>query len=286
MKEKQIQQNMSFLAALQVPHSVLITNSSVRIEQPKGKAMYFSDAEVKKKHLWFIKAVKSEVQKSDAFRDRIEYLEGVSPDKVQYVSYRPGLPGLYYDAIELDINGAYWQAAYMLGYIGEELYCKAIEKEIPKLVRLIALGALARCRTEWRYDISAKKYRYIGMEKDKALSGVFFDCAKLISDTMRKLCNAIGSIKPGYNPFMFYWVDAIILNQSFAGFAANYLAEMGFSVKRKKIESIKIADDQSTAIIDDGSKDKRVFYFRKENGAKKGAVDFMEKINRIAAGRK
>lgn len=263
-------ENIKFFTALNIGHTVITTNSSVRIEAEIGKPLIFTDGFVHPKYLGFIKRVGYCVKKSRAFLDNKEHLSKLSSKDVCYFADNRNVSGKFENCVEVDINGAYWVCAYKLGYISEELYKEAIEiKEngkanIPKKIRLIALGALARKRNIRVYEPDKKQYKYKGMEYDAELGGVFFHIANTVGALMGECSNKLGIYL-----FMFFWVDAFMCYQSTAGIVENFFIQNGYSVKKKALHYVNIETDNRGRIATChvvGEDKPKVFYLSTHNG--------------------
>jgi len=276
------EENCAFLQMLQIPHVVKTTNSTVRIEIPNAKPMLFSDGFIPMKYLAFIKKVKTCVQKSSAFRENKEYIKRLSSQDVKYILDNSSKSGYYEDCTELDINGAYWVCAYHLGYITDEIYREgiALKKDgrlkIPKMVRLIALGALARKRTVREYCPEKLGYDYKGLEYDPELGGVFFHTAKRVGEIMLQCVEEMGQ-----SPFLLFWVDAFIVETSACWIVEHFMRQSGYEVKRKRLHYLNITDSgkgrRATAHVVGEEKPK---YFQL-SADPSNMLDFQEFLRRI-----
>jgi len=246
--------NAEFLCHLGIPHVLKISSGAARIEPQGGKPMVFTSGEISKKHLWFFRYVKTEVQKSPAFWSNEAYLKGLSSQSVNYILDGGRQPGTYAGLTEIDLNGAYWTAAYLLGYISKECYQKGFERDkkgelkIPKHIRLVALGALARRRTV-REFVPGQGYELKPLEYDPHQGGVFFDCAKLIGEVMVKCVAAIHNAGIKRNPFMFFWFDALFVRQELAPLVAKFFLQHGFASKQIEIEKAVIEHGKNGRVV-------------------------------------
>jgi len=120
-------------------------------------------------------------------------------EDIQYVKVKDyGVGERIEDLIYIDINGAYWQTAHNLGIINDALYVKGLE--VNKVVRLAALGSLAKTKDIWKYDgKNLKKTETVRSPNEN----LWFAICKRVSDVMSEVVNAIG------DDFVFYWVDGI-----------------------------------------------------------------------------
>ena len=99
--------------------------------------------------LQFINRVRSYIEKNNVALDFLDtYYKG---EDIQYIKVKDYAVGeVIEDLIYVDINGAYWQTAHQLGIINDALYVKGLE--VNKVVRLAALGSLAKTKDIWKYD--------------------------------------------------------------------------------------------------------------------------------------
>lgn len=102
---------------------------------------------------------------------------------------------------EVDITAAYYQAAYLMGYIGKELYEHVI-RSIPKSERLWLLGAIASSYTIQNY-VDGKEFGEPVPKFSEIHKRAWINICSFIDEIMMDLKAAIG---PGY---LFYWVDGI-----------------------------------------------------------------------------
>jgi len=275
------EENCRFLQMLNVPHTVRCTNSTVRIDIPGAKPMVFSDGFIKMKHLAFVKKVKACVQKSAAFLGNKEYIKNLSSRDVRYILDNTNKSGYFEDVTEVDINGAYWKAALELGYITESLYREGVATKpdgtlkIPKMVRLVALGALARKRTVREYAGNGA-YDYKGLEYDPELGGVFFHVAKRVGELMTACVEDMG-----LSAFLLFWVDAFIVESSASKWVETYMLRSGYETKRKPLHYLNIIDQGKgrIAYAHEVGKEKPKHFQMSANPSE--MMDFQEFLRRI-----
>ena len=129
-----------------------------------------------------------------------------------------------------------------LGYISEKMYQKGIEinekgeNKIPKMIRLIALGALARKRTVREFT-KEKGYTSLPLDYDPELGGVFFHISKHLGELMLQCIDEIGD-----DPFFFFWVDALMIHTSAKWAVTNFFQNAGYEVKEKPYAKIEITE--------------------------------------------
>lgn len=150
----------------------------------------------------FIKSVKNYVKKNDI---DIEFNEcDYSSERIDYIKVNKFKVG---DVLEdlrcIDIKSAYWQTALNLGIISKEIYDKGMN--VGKVVRLAALGSLAKKKDIWSFDgKELKKMDTVRSEYEN----LWFAICKKVSDIMNHVVKSIG------DDFVFYWVDGIYVKRS------------------------------------------------------------------------
>lgn len=238
--------NARLLCHLGIEHTIKLSSGAARIEQGGKNVMTFSSGEVPPKKIWFLGLVKKEVVKSAPYMENEPFLRSLGSENISYIMDSGRIPGTYTGITEIDLNGAYWTAAYQLGYITEKTYRRAFSVDergellIKKKVRLIALGALAKRVTVRDYIPDEKEYKYKGTEYDAHCGGVFFHCAKLIGDIMKKCVDVIHAKGFEDNPFLFYWFDAIFVKSEYAPIVQHFFNEHNFESKLIELESVTI----------------------------------------------
>mgnify|MGYP006272155985 CR=1 FL=1 len=182
--------------------------------------------------LAFINKVRNYVEKNNIVLNFIDtYYKG---EDIQYVKVKDyGVGERIEDLIYIDINSAYWQTAHHLGIISDSLYTQGLETN--KIVRLAALGSLAKTREIWNYDgNNLKKSETIRNPNEN----LWFAICKRVSDVMIEVVNKIG------DDFVFYWVDGIYIKntpESFAKVTSAFI-KLGYSSKYEPIPFIQFHD--------------------------------------------
>ncbi len=105
------------------------------------------------------------------------------------------------ELFEIDLTGAFWEFAYEKKRISKDIYERGLD--VPKKVRLIALGNLAKRTLNLEFD--GEKYINHFYTRSVLTESIFFEAAYLTDLLMRKL------IILSNKSFLFYWVDAIFV---------------------------------------------------------------------------
>lgn len=125
----------------------------------------------------------------------------VKPD---YFSSKNKIPPFFAEKVyNIDINGAYPNAAKKLGFISEKTFNYLMR--VKKQNRLAALGMLASKKTITYYyngDISDVEI------VENELSAYFYAISREIDDVMKNICHNLFS-------FVFYWFDGVYFTESF-----------------------------------------------------------------------
>lgn len=215
------------------PHTVRMTQQTTRIED--AHTIYTaSENFVEKRYLSFIGQVKA-------------HAKGLDPDlfpkqpyqskQINYYRFNRVPIGETFGVTEVDVNGAYWELAYKLGYLSEKLYLKGLE--VPKRIRLIAFGALATRYRIFKFD--GTRYHLADVEptpaEDRARS-YFFHVAHELGQIMQTAADT-------YKGVLWYWVDAFFVYTSEADKLADAISAHGLDTKRKEIEKIESLKDPS-----------------------------------------
>lgn len=189
------------LVELKEPFTMIKSGSSYelasRIWNEKASTRVFTSSD-----LSFINSVRNHIDKYAKSIDFIDtYYAGEEINYIRVNEYKVG--ERIEDLIYIDINGAYWQTAHNLGIISDKLYLRGLD--VGKIVRLAALGSLAKKKDIWKFDGNDfKKMETIKNPNEN----LWFAICKRVSDVMGQVVNAIG------DDFVFYWVDGIYVKNT------------------------------------------------------------------------
>lgn len=206
------------------PHTIKISGSSTTIKAGKNSYFFPNDGEfVDSKYLKFISDTKQEVCDNS---ERLK-LPFQSPS---FYTFSLGKKNKIRNCIEIDINGAYWQTAFMCGLITETTYNAGLL--VPKEVRLMAFGAAATMKDV--YIFNGENYNETYPEFNEYGRRAFFYVAKKVSDLMGEIVEgALGS-------FCLFWVDAVFVHCSYAPYIQKRLLSAGYQCKTREVPHILI----------------------------------------------
>ena len=214
-----------FLELFHVEHSVTFTNSTVKVRT--GETNYLiSPRHLKLADLGFVRQVKRHLEKLGY--PKVD--TGGGPSYFQFSKVRPGF---YTDVVELDVNGAYWEIAYQLGYLSEGLYLKGKDRErVSKSGRLIALGAAACTKRTYHFD--GQSYADdVTLEVNEVTRSYFVHIATVFDRIMEGVFSSLPDADR-----LLYWVDAFFVNQRSAPAVVQGLAAHGLECKTVELSSL------------------------------------------------
>jgi len=189
----------------------------------KGLRHQISNYRLKNKDLNFVKRVKQFVVKSET--------KQIVSSKINYFRFSNKL-GEFKNIIELDISAAYWNTALKLGYITEKLHAEGLERE--KSVRLIALGSAASVKTVYDYDPEQNDLKFIEKKQDNSGRSAFFDISRHVGTLMMDFYAMFPSA------VLFFWVDALFLDQQYQGAAIEFFKSKGYDLKQKPVKRVHV----------------------------------------------
>ena len=227
LEDDNLQLLLKFLQSRNVAHSLKQCPSSTTIKVGV-KTYHFSVGEkISAAHLNFIKKTKKELchnaEKLGRFEDK---------ERPAYIGFTPTFEGDFsFDHgqyVELDIVGAYWKTAFDFGLISEDTYKHG--NEVPKGVRLMALGSAASVKEEMRFD--GEKYIFVGIEKNDHGRNAFFRISKHIDNLLKECLQVVSS------EGAFFWVDAVFIRRKWKDFIIETLNGKGYQIKEIDIYQI------------------------------------------------
>ena len=139
------------------------------------------------------------------------------------------------DLLYIDVNAAYWHTAHILGVVSDSIFKRGLT--VDKVVRLAALGSLAKTKSVWKFD--GKDFKKTETIRKGETENIWFAICKRVSDVMHKVSKEIGK------DFVFYWVDGIYIKNSEESFqkVLRILIENGYSSKFEKVAHVEFKKD-------------------------------------------
>jgi hypothetical protein len=231
-----------------IPFELFMNNNSQKIKGGIGTEPFTGDI-LEFKHMIFIRKVKDHVKaqikagklkKEKAYSKKIDYFH-IGTHKNKTIK----------DCSEVDIDKAYWETAYKYGIINNEIYRYGMKKSMPKEIRLIALGSLAKKTTHYKFD-----GKLMIRQKDIVDKETEYFWNKICSHVAT--CMTTISAELSDNDYLFYWVDAVFIKSKALSTVKNLINEMGYNFKIKKIEKVIFSKGRITT-------DKKVFLIPNDN---------------------
>jgi len=212
-----------------VPYTFSITRSTEIIRWGKGQSLTYSQIDLSKDEMDFVRLVKNHILKLK--------IKKKPTRKIYYFMRKKHLQHWGYDScLQIDINKAYWNTARKLGYISDKIYFEGLQFQ--KGVLLIALGSVARCRQHFRYCPATNQKIWTGEEVNNRTRSYYLDISHEIDRTMLSASSKRSSV-------LFYWADAIFCKYETPQQMEDcnkvklYLENRGYQTKTKDIEWIR-----------------------------------------------
>lgn len=277
MKPKQQKFNLSTSSSWEkhfqiakIPHDIEVGRYSktIRTQDGTNRVFVIRDKEhrLENKHLAFLNKVKRYAATRTAWEPR----KGAKQQGRFFTR-----AGFFENCIEVDLNSAYWEVAFRRGYISREIYEEGNAKAedgsllIPKKVRLIALGALAKSTQTLRYNVKTGRYDHLKFNRQPPNQyKKFFDVSLEVAHLLNEIGNRLQSS-------LFYWVDAIFFhNQMELIEVEEYFRQHELPYKIKQIKSIQVERTEYgyyqaiSRFIQEGEEKNKEYKFASEEGKK------------------
>ena len=230
---KELLEKQKFLIDMNEEYTIKVVNGNYELISKMFTHKTFKKSEYTIDELRFIRSVRSYIKKNEIyllpqFQDNQVFAEDVHYVKVARVP----MFQKFENVCEVDIDQAYWETAYQLGIISDEIYVKGSKGNISKKARLTALGSLAK--KKYNYHFKGDKLLDTIIEKEPLLENLWFTICKRVSDVMHDVIAKLNG------EFIFYWVDGIYFKNSPENVSAamNTFIENGYNSKFKRINQI------------------------------------------------
>lgn len=265
---KQLIEKQKVLIEMGEEYTIKVINGNYELISNMFTHKTFKKSEYSIDELSFIKSVRSYIKRNEIYALPHFQDNQVFPEDIHYVKVtRVPMFQKFDNVCEVDIDQAYWETAYQLGIISDDIYLRGSKGNISKKARLTALGSLAK--KVYSYTFKGDKIINSEVDKDPLLENLWFTICKRVSDVMHKVIESLGS------DFIFYWVDGIYFNNTpeNIGKAMNIFIENGYNSKFKKVNQIYFHEKGFT--VNDYGDIKREFTYPNYN--KKGKkIDYSE----------
>lgn len=253
---KKIRDRIKWYAKLKEPYTIEISNHRLAL---KGENDVFMNADgmMDASQLHIIKQVRHDILKYDLAKDLPKELVRKSKVKknVLYYQYSDKIERntSLGECVEIDLNSAYWQTAYKLKLITDELYQKSLslvnkieddyangwlnvkERETAlnkiKKTRLVAIGSLAKRKLVRAFD-GEREYTIIDKKRDTSyLWDVICYHVSLVMQDAAKVAG---------KDFIFFWTDALFVKKTAASKVIKCFEKHGYKSKSYRIDGIDV----------------------------------------------
>lgn len=241
-----------------IPFTYSTNRSNMSVKCEFGS--YSSDRNKFPPHeLSFIKKVKKYVVDNDLHNQALSNAtrRELTSDPVYFAYGKRCSPGQKFNLIyNVDIKSAYWQTAYMMGLLSEEIYKEGNDtSKISKKTRLAAIGSLAKKTTVYNYDGHKQRVLETKSEETEFLWNI------ITSKVGNVLIDVSKDLK---KDLIFFWVDGIYLSsKQSADKAVTIFKKHGYDCQITKLESAEVTDRH--ILISPGKGEKiKPFYYGKD----------------------
>ena len=264
----ELREKQQVLIDMGAEYTIKVINGNYELISDLFEHKTFKKSEYTMDELRFIQAVRRYVKKNEIYLLPQFQDNQLFSDDVHYVKVaRVPMFQKFENVCEVDIDQAYWETAYQLQIISDELYVRGSKGNISKKARLTALGSLAK--KAYNYKFKGDKLLDTIIDKEPLLENLWFTVCKRVSDVMHHVIEALG------DDFIFYWVDGIyfVNTPENVATAMNTFIENGYQTKFKMINQIYFHEKGFT--VNDYGDIKREFTY--PNYDKKGSrIDYAE----------
>lgn len=220
---KKIKEITKVLSKQELSYTLKVGGSSYELDSKLFREKAYNSSSLSMKDLQFIRKVKNYIKKEKIY---LQFLDQYFPSDISYMDVNPNLQGKKFsNAIEFDVDEAYWKTAYLMGIINKDIYEEGKKGELGKYTRLVALGSLAKKQTHYIYEDG--KFKEKRVVRSELTENVWYSICKRFADLMQ------GAKKILKDDYLFYWVDGIYFVDSPQNRKkiTSYFLKHGYTVK-------------------------------------------------------
>lgn len=248
-----VKNKIKYLRHYNQPYIYTISGSTHKLENKLMKDV-FNTNKLKADDLAFISLVRKDILSSKKILD-LDTVYCRASDVTYFFVNNHKQDTIINNVCEIDIDRAYWDSAYILGYLSKNVWEQGCERN--KVLRLMSLGSFAK-----------KKYTFIynPNEKNKAqreklypeynpYQYVWFNISKYVSDCMLEIKKSIK------DSLIFFWVDAAFMENTDANkqIAIDIIEKYGFGYKMIDIKNVSYKKSGEILVRDVKHEDDRIF---------------------------
>jgi hypothetical protein len=240
VSEEQLSSKSDYLYRLRIPFTMTISGSVNELQSDPWNCKSI-DKSFLPDNMNFIRKVKKHIVSNYVAMKFID--KDYKNSNIHYIDVNPNIKegDVFEDICCLDINGAYWQTALLMGVISKEIYEEGIKKD--KITRLASLGSLAKRKEVYKFD--GNSFTHFETVRSYETENIWFAMCKRISDIMQALVKDLGG------DFLFYWVDGIYFKRSDENIkkVKEYLESCSYNCKDEKASQVEFFKDHFTVNI-------------------------------------
>ena len=226
---QELLEKQKFLIDMDEEYTIKVVNGNYELISKIFTHKTFKKSQYTIDELKFIKSVRSYINKNKIY-DKPHFADNqIFADEVHYVRVaRVPMFQKFENVCEVDIDQAYWETAYQLGIISDEIYVAGSKGNISKKARLTSLGSLAK--KKYNYKFKGDKLLEMTVDKEELLENLWFTICKRVSDVMTQVIQSLNG------DFVLYWVDGIYFKNTSENVAKvmQVFIENGYNSKFKK----------------------------------------------------
>lgn len=229
--QEQIRQSrnrmLEVLRANHMPYRMRFTSRTYHIDSAMGHFV-FSGSNISARGLGLMSQVKGYIKRR--LREGYQVAEMDYTGLTKWMMFNTNIGvGKHGGIMEVDIDKAYWVAAYQLGLLSEAIYEKGLRGGYSKVELAACLGSLAK--RVYRLDFDGEREGDVTCEADEGLDSLWQAVCWRVDRVMDRLAQRLG------DAFYFYWIDAVFFKDEGMNtpIVMELLAAEGFSGKAEGV---------------------------------------------------
>ncbi len=241
-----------------ITYTLWRNNLSSKLQDGMGLTFYSGDP-ITAKEMGFLNKVRYHFERN--IKNGKFYIKKRKPQP-QYFKIGAYQKHTEYNVCEVDLDMAYWQTAYNLGYITTALFFEGCQ--LSKDLRLMAIGQLAKRSAVYYFD--GEKTVRLPDERNHEKEYIWNVICHHVGEIMQGIVNEIPD-----DAFYLYWVDGFFCKEEYSTYVKSCMRKAGYKSKKKTLhsivhtkESIEIQREDPESISEEKLlKNKRVFTKKK-----------------------
>ena len=271
-----LESKAEYLHKLKLPFTIVNSGSSIELYSNEWNCRSMSK-NFRPEDMNFVKKVKKysiDNYVAMKYREKAYRLENI-----EYFSIKKTIKegDVFEDVCCLDINGAYWQTALMMGVISKEIYVEGLKKD--KITRLASLGSLAKRKEVYKYD--GESYNHVETIRSYETENLWFAICYRVSEIMQEIMKSLGE------DFVFYWVDGVYFKRTEENIkkVTDYLSECSYECKFEEVSKIEFLN-RTFLVHSETGKSSKLFSWNPDAKKPKSNVSLNEAYELMKYGKK